>query len=117
MASAKEEKLAKDIYSQVGGMSNVGNVINCMTRVRLDIKDYDQVDIENLKKVDGVLGVVEDDTLQIVLGPGIVTKVANEMSQMKKGRPAEVDSSGVNSGKAEAERKAAATKSEQKKTQ
>lgn len=115
MASAKEEKLAKDIYSQVGGMSNVGNVINCMTRVRLDIKDYDQVDIENLKKVDGVLGVVEDDTLQIVLGPGIVTKVANEMSQMKKGRPAEVDSSGVNSGKAEAERKAAATKSEQKK--
>ncbi|SFQ06071.1 PTS system, sucrose-specific IIC component [Desemzia incerta] len=115
MASAKEEKLAKDIYSQVGGMSNVGNVINCMTRVRLDIKDYNQVDIDNLKKVDGVLGVVEDDTLQIVLGPGIVTKVANQMSQMKKGRPAEVDTTDVPSGRQEAERKAAATKSEQKK--
>lgn len=115
MANAKEEKLAKDIYSQVGGMSNVGNVINCMTRVRLDIKDYDQVDIESLKKVDGVLGVVEDDTLQIVLGPGIVTKVANQMSQMKKGRPAEVDATGVPSGRKEAERKAADTKSEQKK--
>lgn len=114
MASAKEEKLAKDIYSQVGGMSNVGNVINCMTRVRLDIKDYNQVDIDNLKKVDGVLGVVEDDTLQIVLGPGIVTKVANQMSQMKKGRPAEVDTTDVPSGRQEAERKAAATKSEQK---
>lgn len=115
MANAKEEKLAKDIYNQVGGMSNVGNVINCMTRVRLDIKDYDQVDIDNLKKVDGVLGVVEDDTLQIVLGPGIVTKVANQMSQMKEGRPAEVDSSSVDSGRATAERTAAANKAEQKK--
>lgn len=39
-----------------------------MTRVRLTIADYSKVNIEGLKAVDGVLGVVEDETLQVVLG-------------------------------------------------
>lgn len=117
MADQKIERLANQIYQYVGGTGNVGNVINCMTRVRLDIKDYDRVDIDGLKKVDGVLGVVEEETLQVVLGPGVVTKVANQMSQMKKGRPAEVDTSAASneSGRQTAERTAAENKAKQKK--
>lgn len=117
MADQKTERLANEIYKHVGGMGNVGNVINCMTRVRININDYDKVDIAGLKKVDGVLGVVEEETLQVVLGPGIVTKVANQMSEMKKGRPAEVDteSIGSTSGKETAEKTAAQNKAAQKK--
>lgn len=59
----KNTAIAKGIYENVGGMENVGKVVHCMTRVRMDIKNYDKVDLEKLKKVPGVLGVVEDDTL------------------------------------------------------
>lgn len=59
-----------------------------MTRVRMTIRDDNQVDMTTLKAIDGVLGVVEEDTLQVVVGPGIVNKVAQIM----------VDQVGVNLG-------------------
>src|SRR5690606_25067652 len=55
-------------------------VAHCMTRLRLSIKDDSLVNLNELKRVDGVMGVIEDDTLQIVVGPGTVNKVAAEMS-------------------------------------
>lgn len=78
----KNTAIAKGIYENVGGMENVGKVVHCMTRVRMDIKNYDKVNLEKLKKVPGVLGVVEDDTLQVVIGPGTVNKVAQQMVEM-----------------------------------
>ncbi|MGX7262798.1 PTS transporter subunit EIIC [Enterococcus crotali] len=82
------KRLAREIYEEVGGQGNVLKIRHCMTRVRMDIRDYDKVKLEALKKIDGVLGVVEDDTLQVVIGPGTVNKVAQEM----------VDSVGVKLG-------------------
>ncbi|WP_018663868.1 PTS transporter subunit EIIC [Heyndrickxia acidiproducens] len=79
MAETKEQRLAGEIYENVGGIGNVEKIIHCMTRVRMTIKDYSKVNLDGLKAIDGVLGVVEDETLQIVLGPGIVNKVANIM--------------------------------------
>ncbi|MDY0405053.1 PTS transporter subunit EIIC [Virgibacillus sp. 179-BFC.A HS] len=79
MAEPKEQRLAREIYEHVGGMENVAKLINCMTRVRLTIRDYDKVDLDGLKAIDGVLGVVEEDSLQVIVGPGIVNKVANIM--------------------------------------
>lgn len=46
----------------------------------MSIVDYTKVDIEGLKNIKGVMGVVEDDIIQVVVGPGTVNKVANEMS-------------------------------------
>lgn len=89
MAEERIKRIADGIYKEVGGQENVDKVIHCMTRVRMDIRDYDKVDIEGLKKIDGVMGVVEDDTLQVVVGPGTVNKVAQEM----------VDQAGVKLGK------------------
>ena len=77
----KEERLAKDITNAVGGNHNIDNIIHCMTRVRIKIHDYDKVNYNELKSIDGVLGVVEDERLQVVVGPGIVNKVANYMSE------------------------------------
>ena len=119
MAETKEQRLAREIYAQVGGMGNVNKVIHCMTRVRMDIKDNASVKLDGLKKIDGVLGIVEDDTLQVVLGPGIVNKVANEMVSMAGVRLGEVipmqpSTNAALSGREEAERKAAITKANQK---
>ncbi|GER67181.1 PTS transporter subunit EIIC [Weizmannia acidilactici] len=79
MAETKEQRLADKIYENVGGIGNVDKIIHCMTRVRITIKDYSKINMEGLKAVDGVLGVVEDESLQVVLGPGIVNKVAGIM--------------------------------------
>ncbi|NEY20025.1 PTS transporter subunit EIIC [Bacillus ginsengihumi] len=79
MAESKEQRLAREIYENVGGIGNVAKVIHCMTRVRMTIKDERKVNLNGLKAVDGVLGIVEDETLQVVVGPGIVNKVANIM--------------------------------------
>ncbi|MBT2218141.1 PTS transporter subunit EIIC [Virgibacillus dakarensis] len=79
MTESKEQRLAREIYDKVGGIGNVEKLIHCMTRVRMTIKDYSKVDMDGLKSLDGVLGVVEDDTLQVIVGPGIVNKVANIM--------------------------------------
>ncbi|MEH6938134.1 PTS transporter subunit EIIC [Bacillus sp. JJ664] len=77
----KEQRLAKEIAEQIGGKDNIKSVAHCMTRLRLTLKDDQKVNIPLLKKINGVMGVIEDDTLQIVVGPGTVNKVADEMSK------------------------------------
>jgi PTS system sucrose-specific IIC component len=78
---SKEQKLADQIISAVGGMDNIDNIINCMTRVRIKVIDESVVDYDNLKSIEGVLGVVNDDRVQVVVGPGTVNKVANHMAE------------------------------------
>ncbi|MBC2256011.1 PTS transporter subunit EIIC [Listeria ivanovii] len=114
----KEAEIGKQIFIHVGGMENVSRIAHCMTRVRLGIVDSDLVDIAELKKVPGVIGVVEDDTLQIIVGPGVVNKVAGAMAEMAGVKIGEtiqenLDSS-TKTGKELVEEKASKTKAELK---
>ncbi len=90
MAEEKITRIAREIYENVGGPENVKKVIHCMTRVRMTIIDEAKVDLAGLKAIKGVLGVIEDETLQVVIGPGTVNKVAQAMVDMvgvKLGEP------------------------------
>ena len=58
------------------------NVINCMTRVRIKVHDENKVNYDKLKSTEGVMGVVKDDRVQVVVGPGTVNKVAAHISEM-----------------------------------
>lgn len=78
----KDQQLAHHILDAVGGMDNVDNIIHCMTRVRLKINDESKIDYSKLKNIDGVLGVVQDERLQVVVGPGTVNKVSAEMIKL-----------------------------------
>lgn len=69
------KELAKLIMDNVGGDANIGSAAHCMTRLRLKVKDESKVNVTALKDVEGVMGVVESDTLQIVVGPGKAKKV------------------------------------------
>jgi len=121
MAKSDERRLADDIYKNIGGPGNAEKVYNCMTRVRIDISNRDDIDVDNLQAVDGVLGVVEDDgTLQIVVGPGTAAKVANEMADLGDiERDEEVDENLdehlTSSNREEAEEIASKNKRQQKK--
>ncbi|WP_232698652.1 PTS transporter subunit EIIC [Brevibacillus daliensis] len=75
---SKYHNMAVQILEAIGGRSNVSSYTNCMTRLRVTVVDRSRVEEANVKKIDGVLGVVEDETYQIVLGPGVVTKVAEQ---------------------------------------
>ncbi|MFD5709986.1 PTS transporter subunit EIIC [Streptomyces pharetrae] len=74
--------LAAALLPLVGGPGNVTSVAHCMTRLRLGLADRGLVDEEALRALPGVLGVVDDDTYQIVLGPGTVARVAPEFEAL-----------------------------------
>lgn len=118
------EELASRIYAGVGGMNNVESIVHCMTRVRMKIIDDASVDVDELKAIPGVLGVVEDEQLQVIIGPGKVNKVAQVMVDQAGVKLGEKISSGTPkststdaSGKALVNERAQAMKAAQKSKQ
>ncbi|MEV7786285.1 PTS transporter subunit EIIC [Streptomyces sp. NPDC088106] len=78
----KHHATAAALLPLVGGADNVTSVAHCMTRLRLGLRDRSLVQDERLKALPAVLGVVEDDTYQIVLGPGTVARVTPEFESL-----------------------------------
>ncbi len=82
MAKKDPKQTAIDIVEKIGGEENIKTYTNCMTRLRVTTKDSGKINIDELKKVQNVLGVNESGTeLQIILGPGFVQKVADEVGK------------------------------------
>ncbi|MFE9991368.1 PTS transporter subunit EIIC [Streptomyces sp. NPDC005381] len=74
---------AAAILPLVGGPANVLTVAHCMTRLRLGLRDRGLVDEGALRALPAVLGVVaDDDSYQIVLGPGTVARVTPEFEAL-----------------------------------
>lgn len=72
-------ELAKIVIELAGGMENITKAANCMTRLRLEIKDMGKVKQEDIKKTPDVLGIgVSGSQFQVILGPGKAKKVADE---------------------------------------
>ena len=60
---------AKEIVRLIGGDNNVINVTHCATRLRFILKDSSQADKDTLKRVKGVITVIESSgQLQVVIG-------------------------------------------------
>lgn len=80
---AKERALAEQILKAFGGKENISAASYCMTRLRLTAKDPEHVDKDGLKSIEGVIGLVESSgQFQVVLGPGVVNKVAGEVTNL-----------------------------------
>ena len=73
--------VAKIVLEGVGGKDNVASVDNCITRLRLVIKDYTKVDEKKIKSA-GVAGVVRPSQkdVQVIIG----TKVQFVADEFKK---------------------------------
>ena len=63
----KEQTLAQQIPEAVGSMDNIESIIHCMTRVRIKVIDEEKVDYAKLKAIEGVMGVVKDERVQVVV--------------------------------------------------
>ncbi|MCH3956225.1 MAG: PTS transporter subunit EIIC [Olsenella sp.] len=77
-----DKELSEKLLALLGGKENVTANAACMTRLRVTVRDLDKVDVAGIKALDGVMGVVEDETMQIILGPGKVNKVLEEFSKL-----------------------------------
>lgn len=74
--------MAAIILEGLGGKENVTSVDNCITRLRLEIKDYTAVDEKKIKSA-GVSGVIRPSktSVQVVIGPK-VQFVADEFKKL-----------------------------------
>ncbi|MFJ3171776.1 PTS transporter subunit EIIC [Streptomyces roseus] len=89
MSTDKNRATAAAILPLVGGPDNITSIAHCMTRLRIALHDRSLVDDEALRALPAVLGVVEDETYQIVLGPGTVARVTPEFEALvEEGRAA-----------------------------
>ena len=60
---------AQDIVKYIGGNANVISITHCATRLRFVLKDNKAVDKEELKRVKGVITVIEaGGQMQVVIG-------------------------------------------------
>ena len=78
------EALVKAILEKTGSIENITSAINCMTRLRLTVKDDSAIDEEGLKAIEGVLGVIHDrpDYTEVVVGPGMSSKCGDVCRSM-----------------------------------
>ena len=77
------KKTATDILNYVGGENNVAHLEHCSTRLRFTLADDSKVNIEALKKVHGVLGVVTAVQLQVIVGNNVI-EVYDELLKIGK---------------------------------
>ncbi|WP_099466779.1 PTS transporter subunit EIIC [Konateibacter massiliensis] len=69
MSKKNYEELSKNIVEHVGGADNVNSLFHCATRLRFQVKDKAQVDKEALKKINGVITVIDSGgQIQVVIG-------------------------------------------------
>lgn len=63
------EGLANDIIVHIGGADNIIDVVHCVTRLRFHLKDENKADTDYLKKLEGIISVIESGgQYQIVIG-------------------------------------------------
>lgn len=85
------EQLVDSILSNMGTKANVITATNCMTRLRINVKDDSAVNEEALKGIEGVMGIVHDraNFWEVVVGPGKCRKCADRCRDL--GIPAAAD--------------------------
>lgn len=84
LANNNFTEVAAIILAGLGGKGNITNIDNCITRLRLEIKDYTKVDEKKIKSA-GVAGVIRPSktSVQVVVGTQ-VQHVADEFKKLCK---------------------------------
>ena len=76
------KQLASAILPAVGGKDNIRTLMHCATRLRFQLNNGDEFDMETLKKIKGVMGALfTGGQYQIIIGPD-VSHVFNELTRM-----------------------------------
>ena len=72
MAKKNYNELADNIVALVGSKDNVTNFTHCMTRLRFNVKDKGLVKVDEIEKLEGVVGTQwSNNQLQIIIGQAV----------------------------------------------
>lgn len=86
MSKDNYNNLAREILQAVGGINNISSVTHCMTRLRFTLKDSSIPKDDEVKKIEGVLGVVRaGGQYQIIIGQ-TVPKVYETLLKLGNGK-------------------------------
>lgn len=79
----EKENLAEKIYELIGPADNIEDVTNCMTRLRVHLIKKTPEMLDELSKLDGVLGINnQEGELQVILGPGKAQQVTEIVKKL-----------------------------------
>ncbi|MBQ9317212.1 MAG: PTS transporter subunit EIIC [Atopobiaceae bacterium] len=88
---ADNAQTAADVLAAVGGKENVTNLIHCITRLRFSLKDESIPEIDEIKKIPGVIGAQwSGGQFQVIIGQN-VTKVYEECLKLGVGGGGSID--------------------------
>lgn len=84
LANDNFTEVVRIVLEGIGGKENVTSIDNCITRLRLEIKDYTKVDEKKIKSA-GVAGVIRPGktSVQVIIGTQ-VQHVADEFKKLCK---------------------------------
>ena len=86
MSKDNYNNLARKILQAVGGIDNISSVTHCMTRLRFTLKDSSIPKDDEVKKIDGVLGVVRaGGQYQVIIGQ-TVPKIYDALLKLGNGK-------------------------------
>lgn len=69
MAEKNYTELAREVVAKVGGRDNIVSVANCMTRLRFILKDDTIPNMDEVKAIKGVMGVMnQGGQYQVIIG-------------------------------------------------
>lgn len=73
MTKLNYEQLGDDIIQLVGGLDNITNLEHCVTRLRFSLKDVSVAQTDEIKKLTGVISVVNANRqYQVILGGEVI---------------------------------------------
>lgn len=78
------ESVARELVENLGGLSNIDKIEECITRIRISVHSLDKVNTKKIKLVEEVLQIFITDTVQIVFGPGKSRKLGKIMRSLDK---------------------------------
>lgn len=66
------EEIAKQSIDGVGGTANILSATHCATRLRFRLKDFEMVNDEENRKIDGIIDTrINGDEYQLIIGPEV----------------------------------------------
>ncbi|RAI98265.1 PTS system beta-glucoside-specific IIA component (Glc family) /PTS system beta-glucoside-specific IIB component (Glc family) /PTS system beta-glucoside-specific IIC component (Glc family) [Paenibacillus pabuli] len=85
-------ELSAEIIQLTGGEENIIQAWHCITRLRFNVKDEKKVQLEQIKKLNGVLGAqFQNDQFQVVIGNNVAAVYAELEGQLKQDTSTEQD--------------------------
>lgn len=84
MSQLKYDEIAQKIIHDLGGEENIEHLLHCATRLRFNLKNKALADLEKIKKISGVLGVMDAGAqIQVIIGSAVVEVYEEVIAQLQ----------------------------------